>query len=269
MYSFIHNKYTVCPIILLVMISSMLSLSACNPEPTTTIYKAPQTISPKELFMKAKNFYRLKQFTKAIENFEKFKALYPDDERVVKCDYYIVRCHEQSLEEWEIALKKFMKKYPKSEEGAELKFKLAIQYWDKRNFDQAIIHFEELISQFSKNESIALGALDKLRDIYRRKPDIDNVIITLERMVDSFPFAKSAPLNLVQLAMIFEKKKDYVSAYYIWLRLRNTYPDYRTTMVEEKIAYYEDDYDGDGKRNLDELQNGGNIRGRSSRGSRY
>lgn len=244
----------------LILVFNILCLTpSCTPTPSNNKVKQhvkSTILIPEELFRKGINLYRMKKYTEAIETFHEFIGRYPDHPDLERAHYYIVRCHEHSLEEMSVSLEDFIKKYPQSKHAAELLFKLAKKYEYSKNVDKALELYKRVSIQFNQHDDIAIGALNKIAKIYRKRKDMMRVMATYEQIANNFPFSEGASRALFFIALIQEDNKDFVSAYYTYLRIRNAYPEFRTTTIESKISFYEADWNHNGIPNFEEWQAG-------------
>jgi len=251
-------KYFIVSLFVIVM-PALIGIS-CNKKEAPVVPEVKSTqqhyLVPEELFKKAVNLYRMKRYVEAAETFERYIALFPRDPLVEKAEMYKVKCHEENPDEMRLAIQQFIQKYPFSKSSAELLFTLATNYLLKHKDDEALDIFKQIADQYNQFDDIAIGALEKQVVLYKNSRKDEDVLRVLDKIASTYPFSNSAPKSLFSMAMMYEAKRDYSSAYNIYIKLRNIYPDYRSTDIQDIIRNYEGDWNHNGIPNVTEMQNG-------------
>jgi len=158
--------------------------------------------TPKEQFEYASEFYKAKDYKKAIIEFEKVTKFYPNSRFAAEAQYNIAVSYETLNDWWNayLAYQKVIESFPYSEKTEEV---------IKKEYQIANLFYT---GQKTKILGVAiLPALDKAIEIFGK-------------IVENAPYSEYAPLSQFKIGQCYKKMEQYGEAIKAFQKFQEAYP---------------------------------------------
>ncbi len=186
--------------------------------------------APKAQLLKAQNYFNMKEFEKAIEEYQKFLSLYPDDELAQAAQTGMSQAFYYQSQNDPDALKKFTKKFPTSEYAAQAIYDQGVKYYEEKKYKKAAAYFMTLAIDYPKSEK-APKSLIYAGQLYAMVKDWDNSASAYKKYIDFFPRGEHIQDAYFGLGVALLQSGRYKRAADVFKDLLDKYPD---TKYKEK-----------------------------------
>ncbi len=180
--------------------------------------------APRALLLKAQNFFNMRDFEKAIDVYQEFLKLFPDDELksaaltgMSQAFYYLSHNDPD-------ALKKFVKKFPTSEYAAQAIYDQAVKFYEEKKYRKAANYFMTLAIDYPKSEK-APKSLIYAGQLFATIKDWDNSASAYKKYIDFFPNGEHIQDAYFGYGVALLQKGEYRKAARVFKELLDKYPD--------------------------------------------
>ncbi len=180
--------------------------------------------APRAQLLKAQNFFNMKEFAKAIEEYHKFLTLYPDDELKSAAQTGMSQAFYYESQEDTNALEKFEKAFPTSEYAAEAIYDLGVRYYEEKKYKKAADYFMRVAMDYPKSEK-APKSLIYAGQLFAMVKDWDNASSAYKKYIDFFPDGEHVQDAYFGLGVALLQNKRYKSAARVFKELLEKYPN--------------------------------------------
>ncbi len=186
--------------------------------------------APRAQLLKAQNYFNMKNFDKAIDEYQKFLNLYPDDELAKAAQTGMSQAFYYQSQNDTDALKKFTEKFPTSEYAAQAIYDQGVKFYEEKKYKKAADYFMTLAIDYPKSEK-APKSLVYAGQLFAMIKDWDNSASAYKKYIDFFPQGDHIEDAYFGLGVALLQKGSYREAADVFEKLVNKYPD---TKYKEK-----------------------------------
>ncbi len=176
--------------------------------------------------LKAQNFFNMKEFEKAIDEYQKFLSLYPDDELAPAAQTGMSQAFYYQSQNDPDALRKFTEKFPTSEYAALAIYDQGVKYYEEKKYKKAADYFMTLAIDYPKSEK-APKSLIYAGQLFAMIKDWDNSASAYKKYIDFFPNGERIQDAYFGLGVALLQSGHYKRSADVFKELLEKYPDTR------------------------------------------
>ena len=180
--------------------------------------------APRAQLLKAQNYFNMKSFEKAIEEYQKFLKLYPDDELRSAAQTGMSQAFYYQSQNDPDALKKFTKKFPTSEYAAQAIYDQGVKFYEEKKYRKAANYFMTLAIDYPKSEK-APKSLIYAGQLFAMIKDWDNSASAYKKYIDFFKEGEHIEDAYFGYGVALLQKGEYRKAAQVFKELLDKYPD--------------------------------------------